>query len=114
MSTLHPWTPWHFGSGQIRVVGAVGEMEGGLLISLAPVWGFAGWPFPSTPGPVGWHSLCPTLSGSGDRSSHLLCQGSWGQHPSLAWWGEGQGAEEGMGYPLLVSWPLSSLKELFY
>ena len=85
MSILHPWTPWHIGSGQVRVVEAVGEMEGGLLISLAPVWGFAGWQCPSPAGPAGWHSLCPTLAGSGDHSSHLLCQGSWEQHPSLAW-----------------------------
>ena len=84
MSTLHQWTPWHIGSGHVSVVGVGEEMEGGPLISLAPVWGCTGWPCPSTQGTVGWHSLCPTLSRSGDHSSHLLCQGSWEQHPSLA------------------------------
>lgn len=99
LSLLSVWRGWHehsasvdprhIGSGQVRVVGVGEEMEGGPLISLAPVWGCAGWPRPSTQGPVGWHSLCPTLSRSGDHSSHLLCQGSWEQHPSLAWWLEG-------------------------
>lgn len=84
MSTLHQWTPWHIGSGQVRVFGVGEEMEGGLLISLAPMWSCAGWLCPSTQGPVGWHSLCPTLSGSGDHSFHLFCQGSWEQRPSLA------------------------------
>ena len=51
-----------------------------------------------------WGPLFPLALSRVMQTAPLSCLVSGGR----------QRAEEGMGYPLLVSWPLSSLKELFH